>query len=102
MLILAYQSEYYESQKKIIHANNLPKLSAFFQGGHGKPALKYVANEFAPFYIGGIRELWNLGELYSTKNNTSKLDINKQSIDVQKETFLFNTDFKKLINTSSP
>ena len=52
------------------------------------------ANEFAPFYIGGIRFSWNLGELYSTKNNTSKLDINKQSIDVQKETFLFNTDLK--------
>ncbi len=94
LTLLAYQSEYYESQKKIIHANNLPKLSAFFQGGYGKPALNMFANEFAPFYIGGIRFSWNLGELYSTKNNTSKLDINKQSIDVQKETFLFNMDLK--------
>lgn len=92
--LFAAQNKFYENQKKMVNAGNIPKLSAFLQGGYGKPALNMFANEFAPFYIGGIRFSWNLSGFYSTKNNISKLDISKQNVAIQKETFLFNTDLK--------
>ncbi len=92
--LFAAQNKFYENQKKMVNAGNIPKLSAFLQGGYGKPAFNMFANEFAPFYIGGIRFSWNLSGLYSTKNNISKLDINKQNVAIQKETFLFNTNLK--------
>jgi hypothetical protein len=43
------------------------------------------------YYITGIRLSWNLGSLYTLKNQRQILNINKQTLDIQKENFLFNT-----------
>jgi len=56
--------------------------------------LNMFTNSFSPFYIGGVRLAWNFSGLYSQKNNINKLDINKKTVDIQKETFLFNSDLK--------
>ena len=66
----------------------------FVQGGVGQPALNMFNSKLSPFYIGGLRLSWNLSGLYSQKNNISKIDISKKATDIQKETFLFNTDLK--------
>jgi len=88
------QSKMYESQKTLLNAGNLPRLGAFVQGGVGKPALNMFNNGFSPFYIGGLRLSWNFSGFYSQKNNLNKIDISKKTIDIQKETFLFNTGLK--------
>ena len=88
------QSKLIESQKGLLNAGNLPKIGAFLQGGYGKPGLNMLTNEFSAFYIGGIRLAWNFSGYYTQKNNVNKLDINKKTVEVQKETFLFNTDLK--------
>jgi len=88
------QNNLYESQKALLNAGNLPKLGAFVQGGVGQPALNMFNSKLSPFYIGGLRLSWNLSGLYSQKNNISKIDISKKATDIQKETFLFNTDLK--------
>ena len=88
------QSKMYESQKTQLNAGNLPKLGAFIQGGVGKPALNMFNSELSPFYIGGLRLSWNLSGFYSQKNNTNKIEVNKKTVEIQKETFLFNTDLK--------
>lgn len=88
------QNKMYESQKTLLDAGNLPKIGAFIQGGYGKPGLNMFTNSFSPFYIGGVRLAWNFSGLYSQKNNINKLDINKKTVDIQKETFLFNSDLK--------
>jgi outer membrane protein TolC len=79
-------------QNKLIHARNLPKTSLFVQGGYGRPGLNLLKNEFEFFYIGGIRFNWQLNGLYTFKNDKKIIRINQQMIDVQKETFLLNTN----------
>ncbi len=88
------QNKMYEGQKALLNAGNLPKIGAFIQGGYGKPGLNMLTNAFSEFYIGGIRLSWNLSGFYSQKNNINKIEASKKGIDIQKETFLFNTDLK--------
>jgi len=87
-----YQKNSYDIQDKILNSNNLPKLSFFVQGGYGRPGLNLLSNDFSFYYIGGLRLNWQLGGLYTLKNSRELLNINRQTADLQKETFLFNTD----------
>ena len=86
------QNKMYDSQKDAIFASNLPKLGFYVQGGVGKPGLNMLTNEVSPFYVGGLRLSWNISNLYSLKNNLVKIELNKKTVDVQKETFLFNNN----------
>jgi hypothetical protein len=63
------------------------------QGGFGKPAFNILSNDFDPFYIGGLRLSFPLTGFYTVKNNQALINLKKQNIDVEKETFLFNTQF---------
>lgn len=80
-----------EAQKKIVKAANLPKLSAFFQGGYGRPGLNLLSNDFDLFYVTGLRLNWSLGRLYNSKRDKQLIDVNKQSIALQRDAFLLNT-----------
>lgn len=91
LTLLDAQSKVLDSQKELITTANLPKVGAFIQGGYGKPGLNMLTNEFSPFYIGGLRLSWNISGLYTQKNNYRKIETGKKNIEVQKETFLFNT-----------
>ncbi len=86
-----YQKKNDDVQLKIINANNLPKLSFFLQGGYALPGLNMFDVNAATYYMGGLRLNWTLGGLYTMKNQKQLLAVDKQSIDIQKETFLFNT-----------
>lgn len=86
------QKKSFDVQNKLITARNLPKIGLFFQGGYGRPALNQLSNDFATYYIGGLKLNWNFGGLYTAKSDRALLKINQQSIDVQKEVFLFNTN----------
>lgn len=79
-------------QERLITAKNLPKASLFAQGGYGRPGLNMLLNEFDFFYIGGIRLNWSLGGLYTKKKEKEQVNINKKMVEVQKETFLLNTN----------
>jgi outer membrane protein TolC len=94
LLLLATQSKALSSQRDMITASNLPKVGFFVQGGYGKPGLNMLTNEFSPYYIGGLRLSWNLSGYYSQKNNFEKISLNQKSIDIQKETFLFNNNLQ--------
>ncbi|WP_160714235.1 TolC family protein [Chitinophaga solisilvae] len=85
------QKKSYDVQQKQLQSGYLPRLNAFIQGAYGRPSLNIVKNEFGPWWIGGIRLSWSLGSLYSLKNNRQQLDISRQLLDVNKETFAFNT-----------
>jgi outer membrane protein TolC len=79
-----------DAQQKLLSTRNLPKLSLFFQGGYGRPALNVLNNEFGTYYIGGARFSWNLASFYTYKKEKQLLLINQHQIDLQKEVFLFN------------
>ena len=94
LLFLSSQSAALNSQRDMIKAANLPKVGLFVQGGYGKPGLNMLSNEISPYYIGGLRLSWNLSGYYSQKNNLEKITLSQKSIDVQKETFLFNNNLQ--------
>ncbi len=77
-------------QMNTIHAANMPRFGLFLQGGIGKPGLNILNDKFSPFYIGGARLTWNFSSLYTQKNNMDKIGVNKQTIDLQKDAFLYN------------
>jgi hypothetical protein len=60
------------------------------QGGYGRPGVNMLSDKFDPFYIGGVRLSWNFGALYTQKNDLQKIEINKNTVDTQKELFLYN------------
>ena len=91
LLSYDYQKKTYDLQGDLLKAQLRPKFQFFAQGGYARPGLDFLSNDFAWYYIGGLKLSWNLSSLYTLKNQRRLLDINRQSLDVQKETFLFNT-----------
>lgn len=89
-----YQRNSYDVQDKMLTSNYLPRLSAFFQGGYGRPGLNMLSNDFAFYYIGGIKFSWALGNLYTLDNNRQLNQIDREQIDLQKQTFLLNTNIQ--------
>jgi hypothetical protein len=74
-----------------LQSTTLPQLQFFVQGGYGRPGLNAFNPDFALYYIGGLRLNWSLSSLYTYKNNLHISAINRKDLDIQKETFLFNT-----------
>lgn len=86
------QSKLIQQENKLVTAKNLPKASLFAQGGYGRPALNVLKNEFDWFYIAGVRVSWPLGGLYTSKRERQLNELNRKSVDIQKEAFLLNTN----------
>ncbi|MFH1050252.1 MAG: TolC family protein [bacterium] len=82
------------NQLDIIDAGTMPKVGLFIQGGYGRPGFNILKNEFQLFYIGGIRFSWNLSAFYSKSNSYELIKTNQNSVNLQKETFLFNNNLK--------
>lgn len=86
-----YQSQFYAAQQQVTNTRVVPRVSLFAQGGYGRPGLNMLLNEFDTYYLGGIRFSWNLGGYYNANRDKQILDLNLESVNKQKETFLFNT-----------
>ncbi len=90
--LFSEQQKLIGQQNRLISAKNLPKASLFAQGGYGRPGLNLLKNGFDFYYIGGLRFNWSLGGLYTKKKEKEQVEVNKKIIEVQKETFLLNTN----------
>ncbi|MFA7140877.1 MAG: TolC family protein [Proteiniphilum sp.] len=88
--LFSAQEQAIESQRKLLKAGKMPKLGAFAQGGYGKPGLNMFDNQFSPYFLGGVRLTWNIGSLYTWKNKEQQIDLQKQAVAAQRETFLHN------------
>lgn len=86
-----YQSQLFTAQQQLNNTRVLPRFGLFVQGGYGRPGLNMLNPNFATYYIGGLRLNWNLSGLYNTKRDKEQLNVNLQSVNVQRESFLFNT-----------
>lgn len=102
---LEAQSNLLDVQNKQINAGVMPRIGLFVQGGYGRPGLNMLENSFEPFYVAGIRFSWNIGRFYTLKNDRKRIETGKNSINLQREIFLFNkhlelmqhnTDIKKI------
>lgn len=84
-----------EAQRKAINSSVMPRFSAFAQGYYGYPGLNMfksmTSTEWSLNAIVGVRMSWNIGALYTRKNNLDKIDIAQRQIATGREVFLFNT-----------
>ncbi len=88
--IFEAQEHNIETQRSLLNARIRPTIGAFAQGGYGKPGLNMFDNDFSPYFLGGVRFSWNFGNLYTLKNDKKKMDLQKLSVNSQRETFLYN------------
>jgi outer membrane protein TolC len=92
MKVYVFQNRLYDLQQKQLSVNLRPTVNAFIQGGYSLPSLNTLLATPAFYYIGGLNFNWSLGSLYSLKNNKRILDLNRKSQDIEKATFVFNTN----------
>lgn len=78
-------------QNKLINAKSIPRVGLFLQTGYGRPALNQLSNEFDTYYIGGLKLNWNISNYYTIRKEKKIVEFNQTAIDIQKESFLFNT-----------
>lgn len=79
------------TKEKSINTGFMPQFGLFVQGGFGNPGLDMFKDEFRPFYIAGIRFSWNIGKLYTLKNDRKDIATRLMMVDAEKNTFLLNT-----------
>jgi outer membrane protein TolC len=92
LLLYDYQREAIDVQNRMLSTKNRPKFSAFFQGGYGRPALNMLDNQADAYYVTGVRLHWTISGFYTYKKEKALLEINRSNIDLQRQTFLFNTN----------
>ena len=80
-----------EAQMHQLDSKISPKFNLSIQGGIGRPGLNILKNSFQPYYTAGIRMSWDIGALYTRKDEKRKLDAQMRTIESDRETFLFNT-----------
>ena len=90
-----------EAQLRQLDSKILPKFNLSLQGGIGRPGLNMLDNSFQPYYTAGIRMSWDLGALYTRRDEKQKLDVQLRTIESDRETFLFNTGISALQLRSS-
>lgn len=83
-----------EASKNVISKSNLPKLNAFGQAGFGNPGLNILDNSFQDFYMVGLKLNWNVFDWNKSKNDKQALDIAKQIVTTEKETFETNNQMQ--------
>jgi len=85
------QSAALNQQARLTATKPLPRISAFVQGGYGRPGLNMLKNDFTPFYVGGIRLNWTLWNWRYNRTEQNILRLQQQNINQQTETFTLNT-----------
>lgn len=90
-----------DAQLRQLDSKILPKFSLSLQGGIGRPGLNMLDSSFQPYYTAGIRMSWDLGALYTRRDEKQKLDVQLRTIESDRETFLFNTGISALQLRSS-
>ena len=86
------QNKSLDAQDHLLSVDTRPKLGLFFQGGYGRPGLDMLNNNFAAFYLTGVHFTWSPSVFYTLKRKRALININRDEVEVQKETFLFNTN----------
>jgi len=84
-----------ETSKEVISKSNFPKLFGFAQAGYGNPGLNMLDNSFQDFYMVGLKLNWNIFDWGKTKEKKQAVDISKEIVSTEKETFLLNNQIQQ-------
>ena len=89
-----------DSQEKALDATLMPRLGVFAQGFYGYPGYNMFEDmmnrRFSWNGMIGARLTWNIGALYTRKNDKAKLQLRRESAEVSRERFLFDNRMEQI------
>jgi outer membrane protein TolC len=78
-----------DEQRRSLDTMQKPKLSAFGLALYHSNVSSLMKNQL---FAGGVTLSWNIGWLYTRKNDIRKIETQRAQIDADRETFLLNTN----------
>lgn len=94
-----------EVQEKALDTKLRPTLGLYAQGYYGYPGLNMfedmMSRKWSLNGIVGIKLSWNVGALYTHKNDKAKLKAQRELIENAREVFLFNNNMEQIQQTEN-
>lgn len=94
-----------EVQEKALDTKLRPTLGLYAQGYYGYPGLNMfedmISRKWSLNGIVGIKLSWNIGALYTYKNDKAKLKAQRELIENAREVFLFNNNLEQIQQTEN-
>ena len=84
-------------REKALDVNIKPKFGLFVSGLMGNTGLDMINKSML---MAGAKLTWNIGGLYTRKNDKRQIEANRQQIESNRQTFLFNTRLQTVGETS--
>lgn len=88
------------AQEKALHSALMPRLGVFASGFYGYPGYNMFEDMMHRRWslngMIGARLTWNIGALYTLKNDKAKLKLMRQSAENSREVFLFNNYLEQI------
>ena len=89
-----------DAQEKVLDASLLPKFSLFAQGYYGYPGYNMfddmLRHQWSLNGIIGARLSWNIGALYTRKNDLAKIRLQRETAETSRDAFLFNNQLEQI------
>ncbi len=88
------------AQEKALDAALKPKFGVFAQGYYSYPGMNMfedmMRHNWSLNGLIGARLTWNIGALYTRKNDKERINDQRSMINVQREVFLFNNNMEQI------
>ena len=88
------------AQERALNSALMPKLGVFAQGYYGYPGLNMfedmMRHQWSLNGLIGARLTWNIGALYTRKNDKAKLQLQRDLTETSREVFLFNNNLEQI------
>ena len=89
-----------DAQEKALNSALMPKLGVFAQGFYGYPGYNMfedmMNHKWSLNGMIGARLTWNIGALYTRKNNKAKLQLQRDMAENSRDVFLFNNNLEQI------
>jgi len=100
MLLFDNQLQLSSIKEKALNSQVHPKLGIFAQGFYGYPGLNMFEDmmnrKWSLNGMVGVKLSWNIGALYSLKNDKAKLRLQREMTENAREIFLFNNQLEEI------
>lgn len=91
LALYAAQERLLDTRLKSLNVALRPNVGLFARGGYGNPGLNMLKDDFDAYYKVGVTLSWNFGSLYTRANDRRNIDIERQTVQSERDAFLFNT-----------
>lgn len=89
-----------DMQEKALNSALMPKLGVFAQGFYGYPGYNMfedmMSHKWSWNGMIGTRLTWNIGALYTRKNDKARLKLQRDMTETSREVFLFNNNLEQI------